>query len=108
MTFTNERTKKFKKYSELRNEIFSEEEQQELNEEIKMEVLAMNELQESVSKAIVTYMAEEHIGFNEFTRRLGSSSRQTSRIIKGEANLTIATLAEISSVIGKKPKLVFE
>jgi len=53
-------------------------------------------------------MAKEHIGFNEFTRRLGTSSRQTSRLIKGEANLTLATLAEISSVIGKHPKLTFE
>jgi len=108
MSFSNERLKKFKKYTDLREEIFSKEEQKELDSEIKLEISAMNDLQESISKAIVSYMAKEQIGFNEFTRRLGSSSRQTSRVIKGEANLTLATLAEISSVIGKKPRLSFE
>ena len=108
MSFSNERLKKFKNYGELREEIFSKEEQKELDSEIKLEISAMNDLQESISKAIVSYMAKEQIGFNEFTRRLGSSSRQTSRVIKGEANLTLATLAEISSVIGKKPRLIFE
>ena len=108
MGFSNERIKKFKKYTDLREEVFSKEEQNELDAEIKLEISALNALQEDISKAIVAYMAKEQIGFNEFTRRLGSSSRQTSRVIKGEANLTLATLSEISSVIGKKPRIIFE
>ena len=62
----NERLKKFKKYTDVRKEIFSKEEQKELDSKIKLEISAMNDLQESISKAIVTYMAKEQIGFNEF------------------------------------------
>jgi plasmid maintenance system antidote protein VapI len=65
-------------------------------------------MQETISAALARYMAEEEIGINELTRRLNTSSRQTSRIMKGEANITLATLAEVAAVMGLKPKIVFE
>ena len=54
-------------------------------------------LQESVSSAVATYMAKEKIGFNELTRRLDTSSRQTSRLLKGNANLAMASIAELAA-----------
>ncbi|NBX18747.1 MAG: hypothetical protein EBR09_15445 [Proteobacteria bacterium] len=71
-------------------------------------IAAMRALQESVSSAVATYMAKEKIGFNELTRRLDTSSRQTSRLLKGEANLTMASIAELAAVMGKKARVVFE
>lgn len=103
-----DRAKKFTKYSELRKELFSKKEIQELNTEVELEASSIRDMQEAISKEIIAYMAKEGIGFNEFTRRLGTSSRQTSKVIKGEANLTIVTIAEIASVMGKRPKIRFE
>jgi antitoxin component HigA of HigAB toxin-antitoxin module len=54
-------------------------------------------LQESVSSAVATYMAKEKIGFNELPRRLDTSSCQTSRLLKGKANLTMASIAELAA-----------
>jgi plasmid maintenance system antidote protein VapI len=53
-------------------------------------------------------MEKEKIGLNELMRRLDTSSRQTSRLLKGEANLTMASIAELAAVMGKKARVVFE
>ena len=50
-------------------------------------------------------MVQEKIGFNELVRRLGSSPAQVSKIQKGEANLTIATLAHIFALLKKMPHI---
>ena len=68
---------------------------------------ALKALQEDVSSAVASYMAAEKIGFNEFTRRLDTTERQTSLIIKGQANLKLGTIAELASVMGKKARNVF-
>lgn len=108
MASLKNRVQSFKNYSDLRKEIFTEEEQKLLDHDVGLEIAAIHSIQEEISKEIIAYMAREGIGFNEFTRRLGTSSRQTSKVIKGEANLTIATIAEIALVMGKKPKISFE
>jgi hypothetical protein len=71
-------------------------------------IAAMKDLQECVSRAVALYMAEEKIGFNELTRRLDTSSRHTSRLLKGEANLTMASIAELAVVMKKKVRVIFE
>lgn len=108
MTSLTSRAQNFKKYDDLRKDIFTKEEIAELDSEIALEVSAIHSIQEAISKELVSFMAKEDIGFNELTRRLGTSARQTSRVIKCEANLTIASIAEIASVMGKKPKIIFE
>ena len=57
---------------------------------------------------VAAFMAREKIGINELTRRLHTSSRQTNRIMAGEANITLATLAELAALMGKRPKIIFE
>lgn len=52
-------------------------------------------------------MKIENIGFNELARRLDYSASQLSKITKGEANITLATLSHMFSVIEKKPILNF-
>ena len=53
-------------------------------------------------------MAKEKIGFNELVKRLGVSPSKVSKIQKGEANLTIASIAHISALLKRKARLVFE
>lgn len=69
------------------------------------EFIAMQTLKEDVSKAILAYMAENDIGFNALVRKLGKSPSQVSKIIKGESNLTIATIAQVYAIMGKKPHI---
>jgi hypothetical protein len=71
-------------------------------------VAARLALQESVTEAVAFYMKQEGIGFNELTRRLQTSTRHTSRLLKGEANLTMGSVAELAALMKKKPRIVFE
>jgi hypothetical protein len=71
-------------------------------------VAARLSLQECVSEAVASYMKEQGIGFNELTRRLQTSTRHTSRLLKGEANLTMGSVAELAALMKKKPRIIFE
>jgi hypothetical protein len=73
-----------------------------------LKIAALRSMQESLSREIAAYMSAHGLGFVEFTKRLGTSTRQTSRILKGEANVTLATLAEVAVHIAKVPKIVFD
>ncbi len=53
-------------------------------------------------------MTEEKIGFNEAVRRLHMTPSQVAKIQKGEANLTLASIAHIGALLKKRPHIVFE
>lgn len=72
-----------------------------------LEAEAFRALQEDIAKAVVNYMAESNIGFNELVKRLGKSPTQVSKIIKGEANLTLATVAQLFAMMNRKPHLAY-
>ena len=71
-----------------------------------LEFEALRLLQKDISSTVLNYMSENDIGFNEFARRLGKSPSQISKIIKGKANLTIATIAQLFALMGHRPHLV--
>jgi hypothetical protein len=98
----------FENYSDIRNEMFSAEEIARLDASAEAEIQAIKSLQESISAAVAQYMATEKIGFNELTRRLEVSTRITSKLVRGNANLSMGTIAHLSALIGKKPRIVFE
>jgi len=108
MSYTKSDLDKFEDYEDLRKEIFSPEEIKELDAAARVEIEAIKSLQESITAAVAAYMAKEEIGFNELTRRLEVSSRITSKLVKGNANLSMGTIAHLSALLGKKPKIVFE
>ena len=98
-------TKSFKKYLDKRldkSEIALIEKQAEL------EVEALKELQDNISKEITEYMVKNDIGFNEVLRRLDISPTQLTKIQKGEANLTLASIAHLSALLDKKPHIIFK
>ena len=108
MKTKHELVENFEDYSDIRKEIFTKEEIDQLNASAEAEIQAIKSLQESISAAVADYMAREKIGFNELTRRLDVSTRITSKLVKGNSNLSMGTIAHLSALIGRKPKIVFE
>lgn len=108
MSYSKARLNKFDDFEEIRRSRLTSKEIKLQDSEIALEVAALQSMQECISAELARYMAEEGIGINELTRRLNTSSRQTSRIMKGEANITLATLAEVAGVIGVKARIIFE
>jgi len=79
-----------------------------LEKQADIELEAIKRLQQDISCAVTKYMGQEKIGFNELVRRLGVSSAQAARIQKGEANLTLASLAHIAALLNRQPHIIFK
>ena len=79
----------------------------ELERQAQIEYESLKLLQHDVAAVLAQHMEEEGIGFNELVRRLGISPTQMARISKGEANLTLSSLAHIAGLLGKRAHLVF-
>lgn len=90
--FTKEQLDSFDDYDNIRPSRLSEDEMRETDEEARVELDALMAMQESLTREIAAYMAKEDVGIVELTKRLKTSSRQTSHIIKGEVNDTLAIL----------------
>ena len=79
-----------------------------LEQAAQMELESLQMLQKDVSNAMSQYMSDNDVGFNELVRRLGKSPSQVSKIMKGEANLTIATIAQLYALMGRRAHIVME
>lgn len=78
-----------------------------LKTQARLENEALQILRNNIASAIAQHMEETGMGFNELTRKLGISPSQAAKIKKGEANLTVASIAHIAAFLGKKPHLIF-
>ena len=96
------KTKSFQSYLEKR---LDKKEIAEIKNQAQLEKQALQNLQDDISSIVAEYMTQEKIGFNELVRRLGISPTQVSKIQKGEANLTIASLAHVFALIKKQPHI---
>lgn len=99
------KVKSFDKYLESR---LNKKEIEEIKHQAKIEFEALKNLQTDVARTVAEYMSGENIGFNELVRRLGISPSKLSKIQNGDANLTLASIAHISALLGRKAKIVFE
>jgi hypothetical protein len=106
--FSKQRLDEMDDYQSIRNSRLTKEEQKTQDEEARAEILALKEMQECISKELAAYMAKHGIGIVKLTDLLQTSTRQTNRIMTGEANVTLATIANIAQLMGKKPRIVFE
>ena len=97
-------TKSFRALAEKR---LTKAEIAEIEREVMLEVRALKTLQADVTAAMNNYMEEKSIGFNELVKRLGVSPAHVAKIKKGAANLTLASVARLFSVLGQEPHLVF-
>ena len=71
-----------------------------------IEFEAIKMLQNDISTSIIHYMADNNIGFNDLVKKMGKSPTQVSKIIKGEANLTLATIAQLYAIMGHRAHIV--
>jgi hypothetical protein len=106
--YKKDRLKQFDNYDDIRKELLTPEQIKQQDKEVSEELAALKSLQETVTRMVAHYMADEDIGIVELTSRLETSSKQTNKIMKAEANLTLATIAEISAKMGYLPKISFE
>lgn len=99
------KTKSFKQYLEKR---LNKDEIAEIEEQAQLEIKILQSLQKSISNAMTDYMKKNKIGFNELVRRLDTSPAHVAKIQRGEANLTVSSLAHILALLGKEPQDVFK
>lgn len=99
------KTKSFQEYLEKR---FTKEEIAEIEKEAALEVKILRSIQTTISNAMNEYMEENQISFDELVRRLKSSPARVKKIHRGEANLTVASIAHILALLGKEPKDIFK
>lgn len=97
--------KSFKSYLDKR---LDKKEIRALEQAAQMELESLQMLQKDVSNAMSQYMSDNDVGFNELVRRLGKSPTQVSKIMKGEANLTMATIAQLYALMGRRAHIVME
>ena len=70
-----------------------------------IEYTAIQSLKSDITQAIQQYMSKNGLGFNDLVRKCGKSPAQVSKIIKGEANLTITSIAQLFAMMGKIPHI---
>jgi hypothetical protein len=80
----------------------------EIKRQAALEKRALQTLQNDVASAMKRYMREHKIGFNELVKRLEVSPTHVAKIQKGEANLTLASVARLFALLGQQPHLVFD
>ena len=106
--FTKERLAQFEDVDDILNEFLSSAERAENARQAVAELEVLKALQEAVRDAVIDYLTKEAVGVPAFTTKMQTSTRQAYKILNAEANVTLATIAALAQVIGKRPKLVFE
>jgi DNA-binding Xre family transcriptional regulator len=108
MKFAAKEIAKYQTLEELENEVFTEKEREDIRNRAEKRANIRNQMSESISKSVSAYMAREKIGFNELTRRLEMSSATSAKILRGDANITLDTLAAVSVLLGLTPQITLE
>jgi len=98
------KTKSFQKYLEKR---LNKEEIAEIEAQAQLEVKTLRYIQKSISAAMDDYVKKNKIGFNDLVRKLDWSPSKVSKIQKGEANLTLASIAHLCATLEKEPQEIF-
>ncbi len=99
---------KLKSFREHMEKRLTKQDIAEIERQAELEVRALRSLQEGIKKIMEDYVKKNKIGFNELVERLESNPRQVAKIQKGEANLTLASIAHIAALLGQEPVIVFK
>ncbi len=99
------KTKSFQKYLEKR---LDKDAIAEIKEQAQLEIKILISIQQMISSTMEDYMEKNKVGFNELVRRLDSSPAHVAKIRRGEANLTLSSLAHLFAALGKEPQEVFK
>ena len=96
---------KVKKISDYLATRLTQREIKEIEKNARLEAKGLQTLQHDISLALTAYMSQHELGFNEIVRQLGKSPSQVSKILKGEANITLATVAQLSALMQSTPHI---
>lgn len=99
------KTKSFQKYLEKR---LDKEEIDDIEKQAALEIKYLESIQKMISNMMSSYMKKNNVGFNELVRQLDWSPSKVAKIQRGEANITIASLAHLFALLGKDPNEVFK
>lgn len=88
-------------------ERLTKEEIQMIEEQASLEFKALKSLQDDIAKKVANIMKQKGIGFNDLVERLDVSPAHVAKIQKGQANLTLASIARLFAALGEEPHLVF-
>lgn len=99
---------KLKKFDDYLKKRIDPQEISEIEHQVEVEFESLKALQEDISQFVTEYMLEKQIGFNELVRRLDVSPAQVAKIQKGEANLTLSSLAHLAALFNKRPHITFK
>lgn len=97
-------TKRFQEYLQKR---LAQHEIEEFKVQAELELNILSSMRRSVAQALEDYMQAHNLGLDEIGKYLGMSAAHVTKIRRGEANLTLASLAHIFALIGKPPHDVF-
>ena len=97
-----------KNINQILSENFSAEEIKEIKNESAARADEYMKLKHSVSDEIKNYLGSHKMTINEIKAKLETSTSQTQRIVSGDSNFTLETLIKVGSLIGKRPKIIFE
>ncbi len=97
------KTYNFNTYLESR---LSPEEITEIEKEALAEYEMYRNLQHDVSNVVQQYMTTNHMGLDKLGEKLGETPRKLSKIIKAEANLTLANIAQLFACMGTTAHIV--
>ena len=99
---------KTKSFQDLVEKRLNKEEIAQIEEQAKLEIKILKYIQKLISDAINDYMEKNNVGFNELVRRLDSTPSHVTKMQKGQANLTLASVAHIFALLGTEPKDIFK
>ncbi|HYX36874.1 MAG TPA: hypothetical protein VE954_27515 [Oligoflexus sp.] len=108
MSFDPKKLAKHAKLDDVEQELFTPDEIRDIKAAAAERSRIRRHLSDQVSKALAGYMTQEDIGFNELERRLQMSSATTAKLLRGESNITLDTVAAVAYLLGQEPKLTFE
>jgi hypothetical protein len=105
---TNIKKFKTKSFQKLMEKRLTKAEIAEIERQAKLEAAILRSFKNDILNAVNAYMKEQDIGFNELVKRLDVSPAHIAKIKKGDANLTIASIARLFALLGQEPHLVFK
>ena len=98
-------TKNFQSYLEKR---LNHQEIKKIEDHAILEIKILKTIKEGISAAMAEYMSTNNIGFNELVKRLNFSPSHVAKIQRGEANLTLSSMAHLFALLGKEPQELFK
>ena len=79
-----------------------------IEKQAKLEKKIFDTWQKEINEMLTNYMKQNNVGFTDLVKILNISPTQIAKIQKGQANLTITSMAHIFATLGQELHLRFK